>query len=1049
MDSRSLVRRTVTLKVIYPFRSTRRAVPWLIAAVVALMVLALVVPTARRARIADALREWNLERAASRSPYRVMTARVVGLAYVQQPTAHTKRSGDASDHMLKIAAAASRVLDGSKSPHLRGKAMLLEGETARAIELLREASKTGDAAAQSDLAAALLAEAEELDAYEPALDAVVAARKAIERSPDLAAAHFNLGLALDRLGLTTEARAELETAAACEPGSPWAAEAHSRSVQLRTDEADWGATELLLRATADPAARKALIRENAERARTYGEGPYLADWAQARIDGHPEAAQLALGLARTIGIVLGETSGDLLVTDAVAAIDRAEESGDEVALRMASSLVTYAAGRKAHKEGDMALAITALTRSATVLAELGSPVQYIARYYRSGALYEETRIDEALDEIESLDREHLEEKHYRGLSAQLGWSWGSCLLVRGSYAEALHQFNRSYDMSIAIGEQELASDFDGLAAEALEYLGQSREGWQRRSRALRAYSASARQTYRKMVTLTGAANLQLAARNPARANALLEYALPLALQLENARVAAHAFAQRSVARDELGDAIGAASDRLNGSAWVKRIQTPRLRERLKAEIDIAEGVAKRESKPREAVVHFTRAIDLLWESRQSSSLPRLYFERARAHEAARDVQGMRQDLLAGRAVVAEWEKSIGDLEQRAAISVWSEAMRRELISLELGAGDVRAAFSHADDRQTAATVRDRARLTLTDVQGALAPGAAILELATTRERVIAFIIRGETARAVTLPESAARIAAAAETMRNADDETFPVAAARLHDLILAPILRHLNGVTTLAVVPDRELAGIPFSALRDATSDRYLIERVAVVHSDTADAAITLSRRAREPRGSSLLSIGASVFDHDRNPGAAALPAVDREATAVAKQSRGSRLLLGDRATPETVRRELSAAAGVHYAGHIVGRGTDARLLLAPVDGHDSLTARDISGLRLGRTRFVVLAACRGSGTSEPNAIVRDMATGFLKAGVPTVVASATDVDDAEAPPTMLRLHSFLSDGGDAADALRRTARLDRQQGKKVPLSIRLLVMGGSQALVR
>ena len=58
-------------------------------------------------------------------------------------------------------------------------------------------------------------------------------------------------------------------------------------------------------------------------------------------------------------------------------------------------------------------------------------------------------------------------------------------------------------------------------------------------------------------------------------------------------------------------------------------------------------------------------------------------------------------------------------------------------------------------------------------------------------------------------------------------------------------------------------------------------------------------------------------------------------------------------------------------------------------------------------------------------------------------------VDDAEAPETMVRLHSFITKGADPADALRRTARLDRAEGKPVPLSVRLLVMGGSRLLVR
>jgi hypothetical protein len=77
------------------------------------------------------------------------------------------------------------------------------------------------------------------------------------------------------------------------------------------------------------------------------------------------------------------------------------------------------------------------------------------------------------------------------------------------------------------------------------------------------------------------------------------------------------------------------------------------------------------------------------------------------------------------------------------------------------------------------------------------------------------------------------------------------------------------------------------------------------------------------------------------------------------------------------------------------------------------------------------------------------MASGFLKAGVPTVIASTTDVADDPAPRTMQTLHSFLRNGGDGAEALRKTTIHERKAGQKVPLSVRFLVMGGSRSLVR
>jgi predicted O-linked N-acetylglucosamine transferase (SPINDLY family) len=86
--------------------------------------------------------------------------------------------------------------------------MVLNGQTGAAIQKLRVKAKGPEAL--TSLAAALLTHSDEISLT---LEALVAARKAIAQSPSLAAAHFNLALALERLGFTPEARVEFENAA--------------------------------------------------------------------------------------------------------------------------------------------------------------------------------------------------------------------------------------------------------------------------------------------------------------------------------------------------------------------------------------------------------------------------------------------------------------------------------------------------------------------------------------------------------------------------------------------------------------------------------------------------------------------------------------------------------------------------------------------------------------------------------------------------------------------------------------------------------------------
>jgi CHAT domain-containing protein len=1014
--------------------------------VIGIAVVAGCLAVVERGPLGDAYRRLRLPHRLAGTQTRTLTGRIDALPYAplgekaQRGGSRTSSADSMPVHRARV------LLEPSRDPHLVATGMLLGGRTDASIAELRKAAANGDPRALSDLAAALLAQAEELDAYTPALDAIVAARRAIEKSPHMPAAHFNLALALEYIGLVREAREEFRAAAALEPESPWAREALERAAVRDHVPPTWEAVRHELDAARDEPTRKFIIRENLEIARVRGEGFLLDEWAKARLAGDAVAARRTLDVVRVIGAVALETLSDRFLADVVAGIDAAEAGGEASARRIAVVVKRYCDGRIARANGEQEAGDRLLAAAVRDLAAVNSPLQYLARYHVAGTLYERSMIDEALREIAWLEGARLDRRGYRTLHAQLGWVRGVCRLVRGSYAEALEDFDRSRATSASLGDDARAADFDGLAAEALEYLGDGRDAWARRARALRVYSSYPGS--RTSVVLAAAANLQIAGRNWDRAEALLDYAIRASLGArKNDVVATHAFAQRAFARYEIGRREEAESDRGRASIRVAHIHSEAVRKRLQAEIDIATSAAKRSSSPRDAIAYLNKSIAVLAATGQSVALPRLYAERARAWESVGDVARRREDLRAGLAVIDRWEASIADIEQRAAVSVWSEAMRRDLIGLELDAGDVAAAFAYSDDRYTSPAVS--APLALREIQRRLAPASAVLEYARTRDRTIVFIIRADSSRAATLPASATSIAAAAKAMRDAGDARFPAAAASLHDLVLAPIRRHLSGISTIAFVPDRDLSAVPFGALLDRAGNAYLIESTAIVQSRSATAAITLSERTNGRGVGRVVAIGASDFDRELHPDAAPLPGVEKEARNIGRTYVDAQTLLGANATPDAVERSLSAASVIHYAGHIVDRGADARLLLSPSRGRDSLTARDIGALTIDRARVAILAACRGSVSSEPTAVVQDMASGFLEAGVPTVIASTTDVADDKAPLTMQSLHKFLRAGADPAEALRQTAVRERSQGQEIPLSIRFLVMGGSRLLVR
>jgi hypothetical protein len=166
-------------------------------------------------------------------------------------------------------------------PHARGRALLQQAALPSAIDELRVAARGGDPEALSDLAAALVTTAERSDRGPvSAVEAISVARQALAEEPDLAAAHFNIGLALEQLGLLDDARTELLEAARLDGGSEWAAEARERADRLREQRDEVGRPEYAriaryVELTADPAARAVLrpyfsaeerLREGARRA---------------------------------------------------------------------------------------------------------------------------------------------------------------------------------------------------------------------------------------------------------------------------------------------------------------------------------------------------------------------------------------------------------------------------------------------------------------------------------------------------------------------------------------------------------------------------------------------------------------------------------------------------------------------------------------------------------------------------------------------------------------------------------------------------------------
>jgi len=256
-------------------------------------------------------------------------------------------------------------------------------------------------------------------------------------------------------------------------------------------------------------------------------------------------------------------------------------------------------------------------------------------------------------------------------------------------------------------------------------------------------------------------------------------------------------------------------------------------------------------------------------------------------------------------------------------------------------------------------------------------------------------------------------------------------SASLYDLVIRPVESMLPPEGTLVFIPDGCLSSVPFSALFDRSSGRYLFEKWTSSKAPSINVyfkSIFRRRGIEYEKGPRALVVGDPAFDRSLFHTLSRLPHAAEEAASVAAILKNSELIEGSEATKSQF---LSHAAGkqmVHFAGHAILNAKNpllSALLLAPErrSGDDGvLFVRDIAAHHLLDTNLVVLAAC--STASGPTFRTQDalsLAEPFLAAGVPAVIASLWDVDDKASAAFWEQFYSHLTQEGDAAKALRMT----------------------------
>lgn len=924
--------------------------------------------------------------AAAPKSVRVVEPRLSG-GFPWAPYHGTFRGGDpATDaQKLKLAGAAGLVIDEAQRDgstpvqHASGVAYVLIEKPNEAMERLRRASEAspGDASIWSDLAAAQLVAA--LQSQQPSLlpQALASADRALAVEPERAEALFNRALILERLGLFAQARSAWERYLAADARSEWANEArkHLNGLpRINSDSLFRKSLPRLERAVAehDDATIEATVRAWREQSRAWGEAEFLGRWGESGDEG-------ALSVARALGAALKTQSGEGLLADAVAAIDRADAPARAI---LADAHATYRRGRIAYGRKLPSAAEPDLRRAAARFAQGGSPsMARMARYYAANARFDQNDAEGARAELEALLGEESAFPASIASAALIRWQLSLCHAGAGDFENALPLLTDAAAMLTRLDERSNLSFVQSLLADTYAGLGRPDDSWRARTGSFGALSRDDR-AGRLLASLASAVAAERRAGHRDAALSLLTVERDTARGAEDEIVLFDTLTRGAVLRAELGDFDGGRRMVDEIASTVPRIADPAVRALQSANLQLARGAVALRDDPRGALAALTEARDAFARMAQRPLEIDARLLRARASIALGDAKGAEQQVDDAIALLAAGGFANGVLDPR-------DELYDHAIRLALGRGDTARAFRYAELRRAPASDVDV-------------------------DRIIAMFAHGDAmlVEPVVLPDQLVVFAVDRDGLSVTSHRGTAIAPS--YDVLIPkrPLPR------TMVVVPDPALDAVSFAALFDERSRRHLIDDVRLVR---AESAVSLQRAARRPTPSRAVS---ASLPTGARAGTAALSDNDDEAASIADVYRNSVLLRGTGSTFEAFAAAARQADVVHVSGHTRddGNGGFAALDFAAPGGQSPrrVSWQTIASSRLAHAPVVVLAACdslrlpRLSASRSPS-----LGGAFLQAGAADVIGTLEPVADRDARELFEAIHHRLAAGAPPADAVR------------------------------
>jgi CHAT domain-containing protein/tetratricopeptide (TPR) repeat protein len=946
----------------------------------------------------------------------------------------------------ELRAARARGLGGVSDLHASGGWHVVWGDVDAAVEDLRAAGRSSptDAGIQSDLAAVLLARAARKQDPQSILEAHTAADSAVALDAKLPEAQFNRAVALEWLCLRNDALSAWESYLELDPRSPWADEARERQRLLRVSLPVWRTAEqtLLAAVGASNDSVASLIARQFPVSTRNEIRLGMLDWARAHGEDLPRA-DTALMRANTLARALAVGTGDSLWLDAVETVIRATERAQQRRVdETAQGLIAYATAEAYLDKFSPDSAAPRFTEAERVLTVAGSPVRFLATFGSARVAYGKRLFGEAHATLRRIRSTAPNKYHYVRVQAArtqglIDGTQANFNAAIAGYSVATREATGTGDIGLAIRPRV------GLAAHFAN-LGSPAEGWNHLYTALRMT-----EHYAEAAVEGGVPTFAMAARlswskAPRVASLFQQEAVRLAgLTTSSLRDSLELIGALDRQAELLGRAgrSGEAFEILDKARrYIESITVDSMTAFYTAETDLVEGSVLLGVKPDSALRTLKHVIDSYRHPRYRLELDRALLLFANAYAA---VGAMDSAQRAFDQAIAETERrrsTIARPEDRARFLDQARPIIDKVLTFLVTRGDTvgaldflermrgRVLLEHVLASSPNDTVMPRP---LEALRATLPAGTNVVSYAVLDHELLIWLIRRDgvflyrqpgPARLEQLATRFASLIAARST-----DPELARTGGDLYRLLIAPLEARLDPQSRVIFVPDRWLHFVPFGALFDESSGKFVVEHFETGIAPSLQLYVqSLSRyqRLRASTSLSVLAVGDPAFD-GQTRSLPRLPGAATEAKRVAAVYQGAHLLVSDQATKRAFLDYAAESDIVHFAGHAVVRPESpllSHLVLTPDASGDvsgTLTAQELFETRLPRTRLAILSGCHtGSGELSDTEGASSLARALFAAGVPAVVASLWAVDDAGTAEFFTGYHRRLSRGEDPTSAL-------------------------------